>query len=71
MVNPDDRGFAAVAEARQKLIAAALTVLSAQYGRESDPYYFDQIDYADDLLFCAARDMANAVQKCDRKPIGW
>ncbi|MFD9443353.1 hypothetical protein [Streptomyces sp. NPDC060001] len=56
------------------LIRAALRVIgSSHYGRESDPHWDAEKEYADEQLALAARALVDAVdgKPADEQPIGW
>lgn len=63
-----------VMKAREAVIRATLRVLSSERPeRESDPHNDAEVEYADDELALAARDLYLAVEADDdeRKPVGW
>lgn len=61
-----------IIEARERVLSAALRRLSAERGDESKAYYAAEIEYADEMLALAARDLVKAVEEStDSKPIGW
>jgi hypothetical protein len=64
---------AAEQNARNELLRAALRVLDAERGDESDPHFGDELDYAQEGLALAARDLADAVNQmpADQQPVGW
>jgi hypothetical protein len=59
--------------ARNELLRAALRVLAAERGNESDPHFGDELDYAQEGLALAARDLVDAVNQmpADQQPVGW
>ena len=59
-----------VTNAREKVLQAALRVLQAE---RSDPHAHSDDDswYADEQLALAARDLTEAVEQSNSKPVGW
>jgi Arc/MetJ-type ribon-helix-helix transcriptional regulator len=59
-----------VHEARDRVIRAALRALQAQ---QATPHRYsdDEIEYADEQLALAARDLTEATEAAKSKPVGW
>ena len=63
-----------VDRARDLVEAAALRVIQGRhYARETDPHAGAQLEWADELLALAARDLVRAVEALpeEDRPIGW
>lgn len=59
---------------RRELVLAALRYIAARdYGDEGHADYYADIEYAEDGLAVAARDLAEAVEALPREdqPVGW
>lgn len=59
-----------VTDAREKVLRAALRVLQAERG-EPHAHSDDESWYADEQLALAARDLTEATEAADTKPVGW
>lgn len=59
-------------EARERLLRAALHCLSAERADEH-AHKADEIEYADERLALAARDLATATEAlpAEKRPVGW
>ncbi|MEX5634989.1 hypothetical protein [Parafrankia sp. FMc2] len=59
--------------ARNEVIRAALRVLAAKWGDETDPHFDAEQQYADELLALAARQLVDATDAlpADQRPVGW
>lgn len=59
--------------ARGELILAALRVLSAERRDGAERGSADELDYAEDQLALAARQLVNATDAlpADQRPVGW
>lgn len=59
--------------AHENVMRAALRVLSAERGREDDPHFAAELDYAEELLALAARELTRATDALpeDEQPVGW
>jgi Arc/MetJ-type ribon-helix-helix transcriptional regulator len=62
-----------VYNAREELLRAALRRLSAEHGCEEDSHHAAELEYSDELLALAARDLTRATDAlpADEQPIGW
>lgn len=53
--------------------AALASVMATDYGRDVDPHADAHVEYADECLALAARDLVEAVEamQADKWPVGW
>lgn len=62
-------------EARERVLGAALRVMTARHVAENDPRVdsASESEYADEMLALAARELTQATEAlpADQRPVGW
>lgn len=64
---------AAAHHAREELVRSVLRYLSAEHGDPGDPHHAAELEYSEEQVALAARDLTRATDDlpADEQPIGW